>query len=1072
MGTIGRGILSVQRLAVAGLLVFLGSPLATAAVWYVNAAATVPAPDGKGWATAYPTIQQAVDVCASGDAVWVARGVYTGTGSEVVNLKAGVTLYGGFTGTETTLDQRDWNANQAIIDGQQARGCILAEDNTATVDGFTLRNGKAHEGGGMHEGTALNCVFTGNSAIWDGGGMYEGTATKCMFVRNSAQYSGGGVCYGTATNCVFTSNSATWDGGGMFYGNAADCTFTDNTAQYRGGGVCSGTVTNCMFRCNSATAYGGGLSDGTATNCTFVQNMAVWCGGGIYDSVAANCIIWGNSPNEECGGTVSYSCLSQATPGTGNIVGAPVFVNPLAGDFRLRAGSPGIDTGTLNCAPSTDLLGRVRPQGTGVDMGAHEHMSVDDADPAMPAPILRVNAASAAASPDGLTWETAFPTLQEAADQAGYGGEMWVAAGTYTGTGAEVVRLLPGTVLLGGFAGTETARDQRDATVYRTVIDGQKARRGVTGNTTSLLDGAVVENGTAQCGGGMLHGAATNCTFTGNLATEYGGGMYLGTATNCTFTGNSAAAYGGGGMAGGTATNCTFAGNTAAYGGGMTGGTAAHCTFVRNSTTQDGGGMCGGIASNCIFVRNSTMRQGGGMCEGTATNCVFAQNAATHSGGGMYHGIAMNCTFTGNSAEYGGGTCEGTATNCIFWQNGSTDMFGTSVSYSCLDSPEAGTGNITGDPLFADEQRDDFSLAAGSPCINAGTAINSPDTDILGISRPQGAGVDMGAYEEPLVPVSVPDVTGLARAAAHDLLVAAQLYVGGETEQYHSYIPADHVIRQSPLAGVEVPADWPVDLVISKGPLMVSVPDLSGLARMAAAQTLYASRLYAGAQSEEYHPTVPQDHVIRQTPGGGAQAPLWSRVDCVLSRGPAPVSMPDIVGLERGAARDLLAAAQLSAPNETVTYHASVPANHVVSQSPTAGTQLPPGTTVSYVLSLGPVPVEGEPQPGEGEPVPPDTVREQLASAVAEADTSGDGTLSYAEAAGAVPGLTQAVFDAIDMNGDGQLSPSELAGDGDGTGCRGRSECDGPDWGARMADLLLVLLGALGLGWTSGTQRP
>ena len=147
-------------------------------------------------------------------------------------------------------------------------------------------------------------------------------------------------------------------------------------------------------------------------------------------------------------------------------------------------------------------------------------------------------------------------------------------------------------------------------------------------------------------------------------------------------------------------------------------------------------------------------------------------------------------------------------------------------------------------------------------------------------------------------------------------------------------------------------------------------------------------------------------------------------------------------------------------------------ANHVVSQSPAAGTLLPPGTAVSYVLSLGPAPVEGEPQPVEGEPVPPDTVREQLASAVAEADTSGDGTLSYAEAAGAVPGLTQAVFDAIDTNGDGQLSPSELAGDGDGTGCRGRSECDGPDWTTRMADLLLVLLGALGLGYLSGTQRP
>ena len=99
------------------LTLVLALPRATQAdpgVLYVDVGAPGPTHNGDSWATAYTTLQGALDEATSSDEIWVAEGVYTPTNTAGRDasfpLKNGVALYGGFAATETQRTQRDWTA--------------------------------------------------------------------------------------------------------------------------------------------------------------------------------------------------------------------------------------------------------------------------------------------------------------------------------------------------------------------------------------------------------------------------------------------------------------------------------------------------------------------------------------------------------------------------------------------------------------------------------------------------------------------------------------------------------------------------------------------------------------------------------------------------------------------------------------------------------------------------------------------------------------------------------------------------------------------------------------------------
>jgi len=203
-------LLEVYRRRLCSLALFLSLFFVSASegtVLFVDAGAGG-ANDGSSWIDAFRSLQVALAASVSGDDIWVAAGIYlpTAGADRTISfvLKNGVALYGGFAGTETSLEQRDWTVNVAILSGNIGDPSIIMVDNsysvvngsntdsTAVLDGFHITRGNANgvhdelrrEGGMIvYNGspTVRNCTFHQNNAANNGGGLY---------VNDSAHFNG------------------------------------------------------------------------------------------------------------------------------------------------------------------------------------------------------------------------------------------------------------------------------------------------------------------------------------------------------------------------------------------------------------------------------------------------------------------------------------------------------------------------------------------------------------------------------------------------------------------------------------------------------------------------------------------------------------------------------------------------------------------------------------------------------------------------------------------------------------------------------------------------------------------
>lgn len=298
-----------------------------------------------------------IDQLQEGDEVWVAKGVYENSATMILNAdnnKTDVTLYGGFIGTETSIEQRvksDVDGNGIVepweftnvtnfkgkgsADDASSTFVMLSMQSGTTVDGVTISDnyytGQTASGGSIGgSGTVRNTIFrnlvTENKTDGKnitGGGIYisGGHVDGCLIescaaiqtANNGGQNQGGGVLiYGVSdNNCGIRTPSGYLknsiirncksEGGSKPMGAAIF---------YKNGAI----VENCVIANNASTRGANGTKDGQGViqghtkgdatyevnrfiNCTIVNNVAdIYT---IFFEAACtevyNCICWGNT---------------------------------------------------------------------------------------------------------------------------------------------------------------------------------------------------------------------------------------------------------------------------------------------------------------------------------------------------------------------------------------------------------------------------------------------------------------------------------------------------------------------------------------------------------------------------------------------------------------------------------------------------------------------------------------------------------------------------------------------------------------------------------------------------------
>lgn len=638
------------------------------------------------------TLPEALAAANAGDQIWLlgfeqitsADQLYVAP-ADGFTVKSGVKLYGGFRGTERTIDERPtlgkapYFTYRSVLSGDINRDDKVDEINyvyptnttrsdnathvlslemvpteasgnnntyPTVVNGFTVIGGNATDfGGGIY-------VYGDNT----GGGAYQ--IEKCFLLNNYAAQGGGAIYVAPAVAKAATDSKV------------VDCVVYNNVAGVRsgsenlGGGINIagvGTIVNSSIFNNE----GGGVllsSNATAVNLTIARNtvMGIDGSGEVYNSV-----IWGNSTVKQPSASIFHYCASDnATIAKGgncfsisaesNGENGPFFEAPsvlisfdrdfdwkrnayptwswgiLEGSALIDKGDDGVYTGL----PSADLAGKTRKRGT-IDVGAYEYQHLDAG---------RIRYVKANGTGDGTSWKNASGDLQKMIDELAAvdaPGEVWVAAGTYRPTTqiiegvqyAASFRMRDGINVYGGFAGGEISKADRT----------KGSMPWIYSNETVLL-GADYDDKSAEW---IENNSQWNVISSSRHVVWF-----------APMSGEDSFKY------------ATVLDGVTIKGGAANGGEG-----VDNFATDKGGGVymeLNATLQNCVVAENTAKDNGGGVYvkNGRVIGCLIYNNSAVENGGGVFvenAGLVLRSMITDNSATNGAAV--------YLDKNNSTDAF-------------------------------------------------------------------------------------------------------------------------------------------------------------------------------------------------------------------------------------------------------------------------------------------------------------------------------------------------------------------------------------------------------------
>ena len=159
------------------------------------------------------------------------------------------------------------------------------------------------------------------------------------------------------------------------------------------------------------------------------------------------------------------------------------------------------------------------------------------------------------------------------------------------------------------------------------------------------------------------------------------------------------------------------------------------------------------------------------------------------------------------------------------------------------------------------------------------------------------------------------------------------------------------IVSQNPLAGAKVDQGSTVRLVVSTGPGNAPVPSVVGKSKAAARRAISDDGLKVGSVQTKYSGTVPYGDAIGTDPGAGTSEPVGYPVTLFVSKGPAPVKVPNVTGETESNARSALQGLGLNVTTTSQQSTTETPGT-VISQSTTG--PVPAGSTVNLVIAQAP----------------------------------------------------------------------------------------------------------------------
>lgn len=213
-----------------------------------------------------------------------------------------------------------------------------------------------------------------------------------------------------------------------------------------------------------------------------------------------------------------------------------------------------------------------------------------------------------------------------------------------------------------------------------------------------------------------------------------------------------------------------------------------------------------------------------------------------------------------------------------------------------------------------------------------------------------------GLTQEEEDTVEVPELRGRTEEEAKKILNDMELGIKVDPERQPSnQYEEGQIMAQDKEPGTEVDKNTTITVTISSGEeaKTTTVPDVVNREESEAEQMIRDANLTVAHGEAQYDDNVAEGNVISSNPVAGTEIEEGQTVTIVVSLGQKPATVPDIRGMSAADAEAALSAEGLVG-SASEDYSDTVEAGKVISQTVDPNSEVDKGTTVSYVVSLGP----------------------------------------------------------------------------------------------------------------------